>query len=316
MSDLIINNRLIETSIEDILKKLQSELTNGKLSKYESKNDWIRVQCPHHKQGKEKHCSCGIYRGNSSDIEYGTCHCFTCGFSGSLYHFIGECFDLDDDFGKEWLLNRYGNTYVEKFYDLPIIDLNRTKVETTKNNLQEQLDSFQCFHPYMTKRKLNQEICERFSVKYDSKSQCLVFPVWNEKDELVMFTRRSVLNKRFIIDENINKPVYLLNYIKKNNINSVLVCESQINCLYSWSLGYPAIALLGTGTKHQYDILNKSDIRHYILCFDGDEAGDKAIERFRKNIRKDVIIDVFKIPRGKDLNDLDETFVRNEISSI
>ena len=29
-----------------------------------------------------------------------------------------------------------------------------------------------------------------------------------------------------------------------------------------------------------------------------------AIERFKKNIRKDCFIDVIKLPRGKDVNDL------------
>ena len=38
--------------------------------------------------------------------------------------------------------------------------------------------------------------------------------------------------------------------------------------------------------------------------FDGDEAGDKGIEKFIKNIRKDVIINIIKLPRGKDVNDL------------
>jgi DNA primase len=62
--------------------------------------------------------------------------------------------------------------------------------------------------------------------------------------------------------------------------------------------------MIGTGSDVQYDILNNSGIRNYILCFDGDEAGDKAIKRFKKNIRKDVFISVKVIPRGKDVNDL------------
>ena len=71
-----------------------------------------------------------------------------------------------------------------------------------------------------------------------------------------------------------------------------------------WSWGYPAIALIGTGSEHQMKILNKCPIRNYILCFDGDEAGDKGIKRFQTNIRKDVMISQKVIPRGKDVNDL------------
>lgn len=59
------------------------------------------------------------------------------------------------------------------------------------------------------------------------------------------------------------------------------------------------------------EILNKSLIRHYILAFDGDDAGDRAIARFKNKIRKDVFVDVMKIPRGKDLNDLSKEEIEN-----
>ena len=90
----------------------------------------------------------------------------------------------------------------------------------------------------------------------------------------------------------------------KNNIDTVIVCESQINALTLWSWGYPAIALIGTGSPHQYEVLKKSGIRNYILCFDGDEAGDKGTNRFKKNMSSDVFISTKLIPRGKDVNNL------------
>lgn len=127
-----------------------------------------------------------------------------------------------------------------------------------------------------------------------------------------MLTRRSVEKKQFYIDKDCEKPVYLLNFCK--DINSVCVCESQINALYLWSLNIPAVSLFGTGTSHQYEILNKSHIRHYVLCFDGDAAGDKGIRNFIQHIRKDVIVDVATIPRSKDINDLDGDTIKKIIS--
>ena len=87
-------------------------------------------------------------------------------------------------------------------------------------------------------------------------------------------------------------------------MTTVYVVESQINCLTLWQWGYPAIALFGTGSKKQYDILNRSGIRNYILCFDGDDAGRKATQRFIDNLKSDVFISVKQIPDGKDVNDL------------
>ena len=114
----------------------------------------------------------------------------------------------------------------------------------------------------------------------------------------------TVRGKNFFIPGGVIKPIYLLNFIIKEHITNVLVTESQINALTAWSWGFPAIALFGTGSKEQYEILRRSGIRNYVLCFDGDSAGDSGIKRFIKNMNEDVFISVVEIPRGKDLNDL------------
>ena len=50
----------------------------------------------------------------------------------------------------------------------------------------------------------------------------------------------------------------------------------------------------------------KGRIRNYILCFDGDEAGDKGRDRFINAMNDDIFISYKVIPRGKDVNDLDK----------
>lgn len=96
-----------------------------------------------------------------------------------------------------------------------------------------------------------------------------------------------------------------MNYIEKLNINTVVVCESQINALTCWSYGVPSIALFGSSlTNYQRDILNRSGIRHYILALDNDDAGKKGVERFMSMIRKDVFVDIVEVPPNRDINDL------------
>ena len=302
--NLIINNRLIDAPIIEILNKCKKELTNNKLHSIIEKGDWISVTCPFHSDGIEKHNSCGIVCDSKSELEYGSFNCFTCHEKGSLYHFIGACFDKDDEFGKKWLIDNFGNTLVNKQVILPKIEIEKESDTITLN--EEVLNSFQSWHPYFAKRKISKEIVEKFKLKYDSNTTSVVFPVWDEFNNLVFLTRRSVNSKLFMIDKNVEKPVYLLNFILKDNIKKVVICESQINALTCWSKGIPAVALFGTGSQHQYDVLNRSGIRNYILAFDGDEAGDKGRERFIKNIRKDVFIDIVDIPRNKDVNDLDD----------
>lgn len=292
---LIVNNKTYNLSVEEVLDALKPEIVNGKLSRYKVTSSGINVPCPVHSGGLESHPSCYIN-------DEGIWHCFTCGAKGHIDGFIANCLDITNSQAQEWLASKFD-------YDLLGDELELLPIEFTSKPQVKALDesilnTFQSFHPYMVKRKLDRDICEKFKVKYDEKSESIVFPVWDEKNNLVMFTRRCVNNKRFDIDKGVEKPVYLLNFIENEGIKDVVVCESQINALYSWSLGHPAIALFGTGTSNQYNILNKSGIRHYILALDGDNAGKKGIERFTKNIRKDVFVDVLAIPDGKDLNDL------------
>lgn len=311
--DLIIRNKIIDSPINVILNQLKSELHNGKLKDItEEIRDNISVTCPIHKDGREANPSCSVYcSSENKDVEYGKVHCFTCGYTASLPQFISDCFDEDNiEFGEDWLLERFGTSFSQNVRFLPEINISKSKKQ--KEFLDESiLNNYAYYHPYMWKRKLSKEIVDKFKIGYDPKTQSIVFPVWDEKNNLVLLTSRSVNSKAFYIEADKDKPVYLLNHILNENIKTVYVCESQINALTLWSWGYPAIALFGTGSRYQYDILNRSPLRNYILCFDGDEAGDKGIKRFKSNIRKDVLVSIKKIPHTKDVNDLDKEEFEN-----
>lgn len=300
--ELVINNKVIDAPVYDILKQVHKE-TNGRyLNTIIDKGDNVFIQCPFHSNGKEKHPSCTVFaRDDDKYTDKGITHCFACGISVPLFTLVGHCFDQDDEFGKEWLIQRYSNIFIEKQTYLPEIQIGKPKETALDESI---LDQFAYFHPYQFQRKLSQEIILKYKVGYDKETDSITFPVWDEHNRLKFITKRSVKTKQFFIPQGVKKPVYLLNFMLKENRNTVFVCESQINALYLNTLGYPAVALIGTGTRDQYEILNKSPIRHYILAFDGDEAGDKGITRFLSNIRKDVFVDVMLLPRGKDCNDL------------
>lgn len=300
--ELVINNKVIDAPVYDILKQVHEE-TNGRyLNTIIDKGDNVFIQCPFHSDGKEKHPSCTVFaRDDDKYTDKGITHCFACGISVPLFTLVGHCFDQDDEFGKEWLVQRYSNIFIEKQTYLPEIQIGKPKETALDESI---LDQFAYFHPYQFQRKLSQEIILKYKVGYDKETNSITFPVWDEHNRLKFITKRSVKTKQFFIPQGVKKPVYLLNFMLKENRDTVFVCESQINALYLNTLGYPAVALIGTGTRDQYEILNKSPIRHYILAFDGDEAGDKGITRFLSNIRKDVFVDVMLLPRGKDCNDL------------
>ena len=75
-----------------------------------------------------------------------------------------------------------------------------------------------------------------------------------------------------------------------------------------WKHNRPAVALIGTGTEYQYDVLRKLPVRKYVLAMDPDEAGKKAMVKLKRELCKTKLISYLDIPEGKDVNDCDECF--------
>lgn len=302
-NELIIYNNLIEEPIINILQEVRRESNNGLLHDIINKGDDVLVTCPFHKDGKEKTPACFVYSGESDSIRRGQFYCFTCGEKGPLYKLIGYCFGRDDEYGKDWLISKYGQLVTTHQINLKSINLNKKQEEYLDESI---LDNFETYHSYLEKRNLSREVCNRFKVRYDPETKCVVFPVWDKYGNLKFLTRRSVIDKKFIIDKDADKStIYLLNEVIKHGLSTVVVVESQINALTLWQYGFPAIALFGAGTSEdQVDQLNKSPIRHYILAYDNDAAGIKGSDRFKKFIRKDVFVDELIMPIGRDVNDL------------
>lgn len=306
---LIIGNKVINAPITDILETLRKETGYRYFREVKLKGNNYTVTCPFHKMGQESHASCQVFCDEADPkVEYGYFHCFTCGENAHLYDVVAYCFNQNADFGKEWLLERFGNTFIQYEETLTDIILDKPKKTFLNPNI---LEEYNYYHPYMWKRNLTKEVVDKFQVGFDPKTQSITFPVWDQFNNLVMVTKRSVNTKNFFIPEDVEKPVYLLNFLLQEKQTTAYVCESQINALTLQGWGYPAVALFGTGSEQQMKILNKSGIRHYYLCFDGDTPGNKAINRFKKNIRKDVLVDVVRIPFGKDVNDLTEKEFKN-----
>ena len=300
---LVIGHKMIDADLGKILYQLKSELVNGKLRDIIDKGDNYLVTCPNHKFGRENHPSCQLYCGDTKNLPFGSFHCFTCGESGSLQKFVGMCFDRDETFGTQWLLERFGDTYVVSTPDLLPIDLTKKTEIVIKPNID--LKQFIGYHPYMDKRKITEQVRQEFQVKYNPKMNSIVFPVWDEDGNLTMLTQRSVSSKQFYIDQGVEKPVYLLNRVKDKDYPFVVITEAQIDALTCWGYGVPACAFIGLGSDKQYEILNRNRIKCWVTMFDNDQAGRDATQRFNRMIRKDLFVVNIKIPNGKkDINDL------------
>ena len=301
--ELIINNKIIDSDIETILKKLRIDSHGKYLSIIGNENNYnVKITCPFHKGGRESHPSCFVYtKRNNDELEYGYFRCFTCGEKGHLYDLVSYCLNIDVELAKKWLVDNFSNTFIEKELFLPKIELSKKPKEYLDESILKQ---YAFYHPYLEDRGISFETAKKFQVGWNKENNSITFPVWDRHGRLVGITERYIDEKRFNIPTDMKKPLYLLDYVISEGYTDAFIVESQINCLTLWEWGYPSIALFGTGSKAQYEILKTSGIRHYYLCFDGDEAGRRGANRFIKNMNRDVIITTINIPDGKDVNDL------------
>lgn len=304
---ITIRDRSIDKDIVEILYDVQGACHNGKLSQIIDRGDEIQVTCPCHSGGHESRPSCFIRK------EDAVWHCFTCQSKGYITKFIGECFDRNIEFGENWLLSNYASDFIDNQLVLPkiVLDSEGKLVNYLDDSI---LQSFESYHPYMTKRGLTPEVIERYEIKYDPETKCIVFPVRDLKGNLRFLTRRSVEGKKFIIDKDADKSIiYNLNNVK--NEKTVFVVEAQISCLKMSGWGIPTIALFGAGTSEdQIRTLNNTDIRRFILTYDNDPAGLKGASRFMKFIDKDRFVDILTLPIGKDPADMTESEFKSLVS--
>lgn len=167
----------------------------------------------------------------------------------------------------------------------------------------------------MYKRKLTNEIIEKFDIGYDKETRCITFPVRDKKGYCLFVARRSVDRKFFNYPNNIEKPLYGLYELYQLDVfpQEIYVCESMLDCLYLWTFSKYAVALNGLGTSLQFEQLNSLPCRKLILATDNDISGQKSRYKIRKNIKNKIVTEVL-LPEGrKDINECTESEIKNLI---
>lgn len=312
-----VNNHVILDDTQDILIELRKQLElNGvkRFAKFIDSGNNIQTNCPFHKEGQERKPSFGINKNT------GECHCFGCGWSGTLSEMISNCFGKDDfgDYGNKWLIRNFLSVAVESRPDIDVDFCRRRKItsETRKYISEQELNSYRYTHPYMYKRKLTDEIIDLFDIGYDKNTECITFPNRDINGNCLFVARRSVKTKFFNYPQDVEKPVYGLyecnicaKTIKNWFPDEIIICESMIDALTCWVYGKYAVALNGTGNENQFKTLRNMPNRKFILATDMDEAGLKARERIRQSLGNKLVTEyVWDINIAKDINDMNKEY--------
>lgn len=291
---------------------------------FRNNGDNIQTNCPFHKNGQERKPSFGV------NGEIDKCHCFACGWIGTIEEMISELYGYQDEgkFGKRWLIKRFNTVEIETRPNIMegfnarnnrFNDRNINRLDNFNNNpvdntyiSDEELDKYRYIHSYMYERGLTDEIIERFDIGYDRERKEITFPIRDIEGRCVFVAGRSTESKFFRLPKGVDKPIYCADKFRAGTYRTAYITESFLNCLTCWKYDKPAMAMIGTGNRKQYEILNELPVREYILAFDPDEAGRKATERFKKNVHGKIIKELVYTD-NRDINDLQEEFLNCKI---
>ena len=335
-----LQDTIIQSDTQSVLDMLKFDLAQhgvDRFHQFRRNGDNIQTSCPFHKNGQERKPSFGV------NGEIDKCHCFSCGWAGTIEEMISELYGYQDEgkFGKRWLIKRFNTVEIETrpnimegfnygrnnitirnksiFGVSPNLYRDKQRKQDTGDNqrgikeiTEEELDTYRYIHPYLYERGLTDEIIERFDVGYDKARNEITFPVADLYGTVRFIASRSVKNKFFRLPKGEDKPIYQGYRFVTGRYRTAYITESFLNCLTCWKYDKPAMAMIGTGNKKQYEILNKLPVREYILAFDPDEAGRKATERFRKNVHGKIIKELVYTD-NRDINDLQEEFLSCKI---
>ena len=323
-----LQDTIIQSDTQSILDMLKFDLAQHGINRFHifrNNGENVQTNCPFHKNGQERKPSFGV------NGEIDKCHCFSCGWAGTIEEMISELYGYQDEgkFGKRWLIKRFNTVEIEtrpnimEGFNARDISNNWNTFNNGRHRVsgiqsdrhfitEEELDKYRYIHPYLYERGLTDEIIERFDIGYDREREAITFPIKDIEGRCIFVATRSVRTKFFGLPQGQDKPVYLAYNFRDGMYRTAYITESFLNCLTCWKYDKPAIAMIGTGNRKQYEILNKLPVREYILAFDPDDAGRKATERFRKNVHGKIIKELVYTD-NRDINDLQEEFLNCKV---
>ncbi|MEY8748930.1 toprim domain-containing protein [Alkalicoccobacillus gibsonii] len=161
---------------------------------------------------------------------------------------------------------------------------------------------------YLKNRGVSAEIQELFKTGEDSKGGFVSFSWFDINGNLVNVKHRAIKNKYFWYAEGqaIKYHVFGLNLIKARGIKKAFVVESEIDALYLWSHGFPAIALGRAGmSSTQRDLILRSGIEILVIATDNDKAGWRAGKQIIRDLNGYLLLETIDLAaNAKDVNDL------------
>ncbi len=137
----------------------------------------------------------------------------------------------------------------------------------------------------------------------------VMFPIIDVRGNVIAFGGRIMtdqkpkyLNTSDTIVFNKSLNLFSLNNAKNSKSDSLILCEGYMDVIALNQAGFTnAVATLGTALTPDQAALMKRYCKEVVICYDADEAGQKATARAINILRNaGLVVKVISIPDGKD----------------
>lgn len=152
---------------------------------------------------------------------------------------------------------------------------------------------------------------------YDRFSNRVMFPIIDLRGNVIAFGGRIMTDEKPKYLNTSDTPVFKksanlfsLNNAKNTGSRTLILCEGYMDVIAVNQAGFEnAVATLGTALTTEQAMLMKRYADEVVICYDADEAGQKATARAIEILRNaGLLIRVLTVPNGKDPDE----FIRNK----
>lgn len=257
------------------------------------------------------------------------CFCFVCHGGGDHLDFVQQKLGLSFAEAIETTCGKF-NVPVEYIdVDPAVVAKEREKRRRLINQLQEEQEKYRSNirdpalespREYLRQRNIQPVTSKTFELGYARTGQFfgrITIPVHDHKGNLVGFSARALDDsvkpkyKNSINDELFNKSALVFNEHRAlqhiREADSIIFVEGQLDVISMWQAGIRnVVAMQGTqAPDHTVLTRLKRRTNRFILCYDADYGGIKAIEQFIKvagpmACAGELTISIVNLPHGLD----------------
>lgn len=220
---------------------------------------------------------------------------------GYLTHLISFIRQISLEEAEQYLVSKYN--YKEHITKIPFRRLD------IKQNIKLDLSQYQNMlmeYSYLNQRKISSHYAKVNGCREDDKKVAFVWHDVNGNMKNIKY--RDKQTKRFYYEkgELISNMVYSIYNVYKHDINTIAICESEINALSWQSIGVMGVALGGSSiSDKQAQLIRDSGVINIILSADNDVAGTRLNNQIKHKLGQ-YRFKYFNVNYGiyNDVNDL------------